>query len=938
MTYERCWTEANLKRYFTTEAMTKDAEAFQQVHVPIDKIRVDRECTRGVEAGFIGESDLLELITQSEVNEPNRIFLVVGETGCGKSELCQWLKYNIADGVHVPILISRSMVKLSRIVEEIHSHLPGEGVANVADITEFKPVTVSTNLKARLLLDLELMKARLRTRDRNYLWAIADDSELVRLLEHNFREYVREINILHKERAMDLLPRSDFEDLIARRGWDLPKEPFERYFEIVRKAITDCLAEQLNVGDLIEKLGLISERYVAQAQRPVLLIEDITTWGFLKNDLLDYLFELSAGHYDVVIGVTSGFERGHREDIFGTQETMKARLSGRFELTTGSSTLFLQDNYQELARKYLRAVKRDCEGCARLDSCQAAFGRDLYPFYAAFLTKIYEHLQEEGNLKQTPRLFLNTLQQVLSSAKIPSEGVGTTGYVSDVVVTFYEAPDQKRRFKNALRWYGQFDAVGETVTVPEGILTALDVPIPDSALVQDGQVIVSKRIGLRPRPEREVEEEEVRIPSEDERILAEFDAWLERGDVFPSRNELKKGVLSVIGLFGLEPFALKHPGCNAREAKPLIYSRGQREATVYLDGSGDDYRYTKIVVPRRDKELLNQMLALGRDQIQVTDERVNLVDMEAWARARSDEVQKELRTSLESDLGFSIEDFALLLRYLQLNLLDGRYSMEPATFLSPLVSNSMPAFSDLPHFDKAARPFFEKGGAVEGLYLAFFYYSEKLIDYSLLEATSRRLQERDPVACLGRIARVINVSAVPDAFVVGNTKLRELVYSARRYAHYLIEVDTDPIRWHLVYLQRLSELPLAEVEPAVYKAKVEKLVDRASRISLTWRQAWDTPLKLLRTESLDFAGFAARVEAVCRGYDQDMNIFECLSFLREVQEIRDAPEHRVLVFVRELAETVKRVCSVEAAGPSLQETAEYKRFETLYQETQRLAQ
>src|SRR4051794_28770233 len=76
MSYHKCWIPSDVNRYFTTESMSKDREAFLTVHLPIGRIRVDRARSRAITKDGISEQELLAIVTDSSPGQPNRIFVI----------------------------------------------------------------------------------------------------------------------------------------------------------------------------------------------------------------------------------------------------------------------------------------------------------------------------------------------------------------------------------------------------------------------------------------------------------------------------------------------------------------------------------------------------------------------------------------------------------------------------------------------------------------------------------------------------------------------------------------------------------------------------------------------------------------------------------------------------------------------------------------------
>ena len=140
----RCWDLDIVDKYIKTESRQKSPEIFDRTHLSIDRIKSDF-CKPLPDEEYVSEEQIQDLILASEPEDDNKIYLIVGETGSGKSELCQWLEYNINDEVHIPIHISRSTTSISKISSELDSHLEDSSSSEteVKEITEVEPESLA---------------------------------------------------------------------------------------------------------------------------------------------------------------------------------------------------------------------------------------------------------------------------------------------------------------------------------------------------------------------------------------------------------------------------------------------------------------------------------------------------------------------------------------------------------------------------------------------------------------------------------------------------------------------------------------------------------------------------------------------------------------------------------------------------------------------------
>src|SRR5687767_6140860 len=105
-----CWDMELVRRYFTTEASTKPSrDDFFRLHLPVDRIRVldakplifpDGHLVEEDGNQFTGEEGLLAAMRASRLEDPNRIFVVGGEPGAGKSHLARWIEYSLESSPH----------------------------------------------------------------------------------------------------------------------------------------------------------------------------------------------------------------------------------------------------------------------------------------------------------------------------------------------------------------------------------------------------------------------------------------------------------------------------------------------------------------------------------------------------------------------------------------------------------------------------------------------------------------------------------------------------------------------------------------------------------------------------------------------------------------------------------------------------------------------
>ena len=227
---------------------------------------------------------------------------MAGETGSGKSELCQWLEYNLADGIHVPIHFSRSMNKLQDIVKLIDDKLLDVPRTSdqYGDLTGIPSDDLAFFLLSGILVNLPNYNRNFASdghRLRELIKSdISKDNTLRNMISAQIQKY-KESRILSdsktsttiiKERPLLVIERDWFTRLPMLKSFDNS----DVAFEFVTHTLNETIKKHINLGNISEKLRKISDKYRKTGQRPVLILEDLTSFSVLAEDLIDFIFDL----------------------------------------------------------------------------------------------------------------------------------------------------------------------------------------------------------------------------------------------------------------------------------------------------------------------------------------------------------------------------------------------------------------------------------------------------------------------------------------------------------------------------------------------------------------------------------------------------------------------------------------------------------------------
>jgi hypothetical protein len=489
------WDDDVVRQYLTPESHQKSRAEFERTHIDIDRIRAEYLFPHPTNDEFVTQEEFRDAILKSNVLDDNRIFILRGETGSGKSQLCQWLEYQIGhdretgqDETHVALHVSRSQTRIEDIVD-ILTEPVGVDI-QVGNVEDLDPGKVADALVTNLDAYAPTAFQQLSGAEIEQLIQDRPETDLRTTLEGNIREYQRAVTSDEEEDVPDLLDMDDYRDISlaafgeARGG--------ETIFPQLKGFLHDELSGKLNVGNFKEKLERISDAYVREDLRPVLICEDLTTFSVLKEQLLDHIFQLDSGHYDVVLGWTTGWEKDDLDKALGTSENtytyMKDRAEGYLSTTdeTGQAYFLTEDVTVELARKYVTAIREESERSLDVPVPETAFD-GLYPFNVTFIQKAYEHLVQDGNERRTPRLLLvRIVRECLNANAPPFEAIDGNPYVKQ-----FPTPvpiDLPAAVQSLAKWYGRPTAEGN-IELPRAVFEVFDVAVPEDVL-EDGESIV----------------------------------------------------------------------------------------------------------------------------------------------------------------------------------------------------------------------------------------------------------------------------------------------------------------------------------------------------------------------------------------------------------------------------------------------------------------
>lgn len=759
--YPKNWTSDAIRRYFTRESRQKGKDEFYATHVPINRIKVEQDDVFNIAGDdYVTERDVRRVVTGASLDNDNRLFFLVGESGCGKSELCQWLDYEIGDGNyesaetndfdHVPIHIPRQVREPKEVLQRLASHLD-EDISGGKKLSELHPdavyqQTIGT-IKNQFVQEFESTHE------------LFTDDEFEQEVHSNLREFVQSFDDPDMEIEFEPIPHSELEELVEKYPSTIQEHTGSRdktvdfLYKEIKTGGKEAIQSMLELGDLKPTLSELSSRFQDRDERPVLIIEDLAGFTIYEHELLSFFSDLDTGNWDVVIGMTTGIHDGltasRRPDRFA-EDTINDRIQARLIMTEqtddGARTLFLEqeDVHIDLAKQYLDAIKEEGEGSFQspppVDEAELneAF-EGLYPFNKAFLDRIYDNLQEDENKKQTPRVFLKfVLEDLLDNENPPftqAEHLRKLGTINDYISTEYEEEDRP-----VLKWYGRQKGDKQFVDpiIPEvfGIESSGEAPLAESQEMKELEI----------QDDEEVDPDIEQWETYQDR-MNDLLAWRRGETTFDQTQAIERGAQRLLLFFHDDINALTRKECLAQDAAYIAWEKGSDEVQVHVD-NGDEPQYRMVVLHQDIPEkVLLDLLYLGiYDDDDETilahasdsgvgrrPDPIDLPALQEWARDVSDSYQDSLEQDVIDEFDVSLDEMALFGKYL-LNVFSGNSVEFSAEALAQPVENPdlNPSYKpleleiDLNTLDNHAE-------TLTRLFKSRFHLRQNTVDYERLE-------------------------------------------------------------------------------------------------------------------------------------------------------------------------------------------------------------
>jgi hypothetical protein len=842
MIYQKLWDDTRIREVLTTESRQKARDLFLQTHRPFQRIRLDFSKEDGSAGVFIDEDNLLTSVQSGPLRAHNRLFLIVGEAGSGKSELCQWIEYSADLAQRLPIHIPRSMTSAAHVVGLLREKI---AQATARPALRRAPLTDQADYIA--------LSAVVLLYEHDSRWLIPTDQWAELLRSAALRRIILDhlVSASEGQRTHRLLSEdADVAKLCAKFRISLEEDRVALAAQELRRLLGRAIEQTLWLGDVRALLAELSRQAVAQGRRPLLLLEDVTAFQLLGDRLLDYLLDLTSGHFDAVIGATTGYERtrlasvAHMEDLTHVHH----RLTARCVLTDDHGRAYgFEDDLIEFTRGYLRAVRG---GHTSPDS--APFGGDLYPFTEIALRRALACLHEEGSPRQTPRLFLeHVIGAALLADDIPPVTLDRSAYLQPPPLLFRSDDISDVRLQSTLRWYGD---IGEQhVTLESQIAEALGMLATEQS--GGGQLRVERAYVPQMPSHRPVQ-------SDWQVELRELQAWLSGGGIYPSRETLKRGIERAMLSLG-DPRSLASPHALSLTKAEIVYARGDERLPIVLGKESGDQpgteAYIKVQVQGSSEErgILEELAYLEMSGAGLSEVCQNVAITLDWVQQHWDAYNSQIRAMLTRRLsGLSPEDLIWAAWRLICALEGTMWSEIPSVQIrgdSAAPYHQVSPWSVDRHATcySAGETLLQWHEPARRLFSGMFMLRDTLLDRARVMQMTRVTQGDATVHKIAQI-QLKALQTLPFKIRPSGQSLYALLAPLQRYALALTQIDIstalqrdiDDLRQRESYLTQQEAL-----DTGLLQSQLIELRRRCGEVGVTWRESWDEALAMMASVS-----------------------------------------------------------------------------------------
>ncbi|WP_132945884.1 hypothetical protein [Tumebacillus sp. BK434] len=522
-----------------------------------------------------------ELVQVTELG--NRVYIVFGSTGAGKSELLCWLKDQWEfQKIDRPVIrISRTELNPQVLINKCFQTL-GLGLEIEIDEERWnvllkKPITIVNQIVWSTLAEF------FETDEQ-----IVPISLLMRpIIEQNIMDFAQQVRKGDVTSPLEVLSEEQFQDAVNGTTLNIEVE-----YELFRRSLVQKLDHFLFHGkDILSLMKQLSSLLAEKKIRPLLLIDDLVqSINLYASELLDHLITLEEGHWDVVVGLTPGALQDSAKGAALTTrimnlDTIDDRVKKLWLSDEAGSVFYTlgKENVVSYMERYLVELKRS-QGYVCSTSCKMAkecsrFLLDpagslpLLPFNEPFLNRLYDGIpQGKGKLRY---MILHTKEMLRFFQQGNRKGMTkVNAYVQRE--KYADHPDQV--LKLLAEWFADFES--SQVVLPRALVERFGSN-------KEEVTIPIQNIKMQSSPLRSVKQEETREQTD---IMTYLRDWIEGEKVNLELLEpVRAGIASLVqdtvkATFVSRPFTsrttsvIQRTAIEKRLRYPIAFAPGQKKS------------------------------------------------------------------------------------------------------------------------------------------------------------------------------------------------------------------------------------------------------------------------------------------------------------------------------------------------------------------------
>ena len=437
-----CMNKGTIKYLYNTadERYHFSKDFFRETHYP----QVMTQYYKNEIIDRIHENQLLEELEERH-HFGNRVYIIFGSTGSGKSELLCWIKdqWSIRNNKRPIVRISRSELNPQLLVKKCYESVEVELEDIMIDEKRWelfltKPITIVNQMVWATMSELfdndeEIVPATMLLRP---------------VIEKNIKEFSEQIRQGQILSPLEIITQTQFQAVI-----EATTIPFHINFDKLRDSLLKKLDHFLFQGTDIKSLfKRLSNILVERNIRPVLLIDDLVqSINLYAPELLDYFITLEEGNWDVVIGLTPGVIDGNEYETqlknrIKSLDTIDDRVKKIWLSDESGSNSFTMEREQskQYIRNYLLALKKangfDCsDNCPLVDGCShyligtESSVQDL-PLNPSLINRIYDAIPDGKGVLRYLIIHLREVLTFLEKGKYKNASRIRTFYNREVLI------------------------------------------------------------------------------------------------------------------------------------------------------------------------------------------------------------------------------------------------------------------------------------------------------------------------------------------------------------------------------------------------------------------------------------------------------------------------------------------------------------------------